>query len=124
MSAANDTTHKNISLFLTIAMPLVGIAISGLVTWVWKVDERQYMMSSLLPQTYASKSDLKEIVKQIVENNQIQLQNFDQRLTDRTKQRERFEAEVLQQVKDTNKKVNELAIQIEKLNRYSNGNSA
>lgn len=117
MSSANDTTHKNISLFLTIAMPLVGIAISGLVTWVWKVDERQYMMSSLLPQTYASKSDLKEIVKQIVENNQIQLQNFDQRLTDRTKQRERFEAEVLQQVKDTNKKVNELAIQIEKLKR-------
>lgn len=117
MSSTNDTTHKNISLFLSIAMPLVVIAISGLVTWVWKVDERQYMMSSILPQTYASKSDLKEIVKQIADNNRIQFENFDQRLTDRTKQRERFEAEVLQQVKDTNKKVNELAIQIEKLKR-------
>ncbi|MBL4705481.1 MAG: hypothetical protein JKY54_13240 [Flavobacteriales bacterium] len=117
MSSSSENTHKNISLFLTVSMPLVVLAIGGLVNWVWKVDERQYMMSSLLPQTYASKSDLKEIIKQIADNNRIQFENFDQRLTDRTKQRERFEAEVLQQVKDTNKKVNELAIQIEKLKR-------
>jgi predicted RNA-binding protein associated with RNAse of E/G family len=83
-------------------MPLVIAAITGLTTWLMKLDERQYAIN----QNYVSKAELKQTI-----------QNFSQLIEARRKQQEESDNKILEEVRNTNDAVQQLAITLERRTR-------
>lgn len=98
-------------------MPIVALALGSLTTWIWKVDDRQYQMSAELPAKYASKDDLDKLMKQFGQNVNMRFDLLEQNARDQRSDRESFQRQVLEEVKETNKNVQELAVKLEKRTR-------
>lgn len=102
---------------LTVGMPIILLGLGSISTWIWKVDDRQYQLSSDLPVVYASKAELGKLAQQLDKDFNKRFEMMEQRSRDQRQDREQFQIQVLQEVKETNKNVQDLALKLEKRTR-------
>ncbi len=114
-SASNN--EKWINGLLTFAVPIILLGLGSLTTWIWKVDDRQYQMSNDIPTKYASKADLEKMMLQFGSTVNVRFDMIEQNSRDQRNDRENFQNQVLQEVKETNKNVQDLALKLEKRTR-------
>lgn len=113
----SSNNEKWINGLLTFAVPIILLGLGSLTTWIWKVDDRQYQMSNDLPAKYASKADLDNMMRRFGDTVNVRFDMIEQNSRDQRDDRENFQNQVLQEVKETNKSLQDLALKLEKRTR-------
>ena len=123
----NITSH-----LINLGIPLIALALGSMTTWVWKIDDRQYQLSAELPSKYVTKEDLKGLIQEFGKTANFRFDlleklNRDERLERATQERdqrldrENFQKQVLDEVKETNKNMQQLALKLAKITSNSQG---
>lgn len=89
-------------LFINVAVPILLFGMSLLTAWMTRLDDRQYEIS----QQYVSKKELKESVDQL-----------STLIEQRREQQAQANDQILDEVRKTNKSVQDLAIKIERISK-------
>lgn len=114
---AETTNNRWVMGSIAVAMPLISLAIGALTTWIWKVDDRQYELSRKIPVEYASKQDLEKSISQFSDSVNSRLDAFYRSSQEQREDRKHFQEKILEEVKGTNKMVQDLALKLEKRTR-------
>ncbi|QSX32481.1 hypothetical protein JYB87_11965 [Shewanella avicenniae] len=99
--AAPEKQHNNevITLLINFSIPILILGVTLLTGWVSRIDDRQYNIS----QNYASKEELKDAVEKL-----------SMLIETRREQQEQSNRLILEEIRKTNRSVQELALTIER----------
>lgn len=97
----------NTAIFLS---PFILVAIGSLFTWMQKIDDRQYSMKDY----YLSKGDFHISVARLETSLDVRLATLEKSLEQRQKESTQHFDKVITQLTQTNEKLNQLAIELEK----------
>lgn len=92
---------------------LLSLGVGGLTTWLMKLDDRQFELSNSIPKTYVSKEDLRKDLDDFTRNIDTKFLGLYNLLNERKADREKFEDQFLEEVRETRKTVQDLAIKVE-----------
>ena len=111
---AESNNSKWVSNIIPVAMPLVALAIGGLTTWLMKIDDRTYDLSSSLPATYVSKDDLEKSMEKLTVSFKDDIERVEDALKQQDEARQKFEQIMLNKADTTHGAIVDLAIKLEK----------
>ncbi len=88
---------------------LATLSVGGLSTWLWKLDNRQFDMTS----DFASKAEMKDAIDGLRINFDSKFTSLEKVLNERREDRRIFDEKILSAIAETNKSVQQLAVKLE-----------
>lgn len=107
MAATEKNSNEVLTILINLAVPILVLGVTLLTGWVSRIDDRQYNIS----QNYASKQELKDAVDKL--SNLIEM---------RREQQAASNQQILDEIRKTNRSVQDLALTIERRTSSTRGN--